>query len=161
MSKLALAGMSLTVKSGNPWNDDRAIAIFLFSRCIFIGPLRIVFVSEKSLLMEIWVKLYSYLTLEKDINGCWNVERIVICWKLKICCLPSSIYYIYLQNSLQKVWSCLLGHGWNKAKTWNENKGAFCFLPKGLSFSSSSSERKKWHWSPIPLSPLRTFFWFW
>ena len=55
------------------------------------------------------------------------------------------------------MWSCLPRR--NKAKTRNENKGAFHFLPKSISFSSGSSECKKWHWSTTPLSPLRTFFW--
>ena len=45
-----------------------------------------------------------------------------------------------------------------KRKLGTRTKEHFCFLPKGLSFSSSSSELKKWHLSPIPraLSPLRT-----
>ena len=35
-----------------------------------------------------------------------------------------------------------------QTKNWNKNKGAFCFLPKGFSFSRSSSELNKWYWSP-------------
>jgi len=56
---------------------------------------------------------------------------------------------IYKFLGLQSMWSCLLG--WNKAKTWNKNKRAFCFLPKGLSFSIASSylEHKEWYWSPV------------
>ena len=50
------------------------------------------------------------------INECWNVERIVICWKLKIRCLPSSIYYIYFRwdfiYSLASSWS-FKGFVWN------------------------------------------------
>ena len=92
------------VKIGSCWNEFNSeirkslkwrsfYCHFLVFTLHFHRTVEICVYSENSLLMEIWVKLYSYLTLEKDINGCWNVERIVICWKLKICCLPSSIYY--------------------------------------------------------------------
>ena len=64
--KLDPSGMNLILKFGNIWNDAlMPFGISLFSQCIFMELLGFVLILKRSLLMEIWVKRYSDMTLEK------------------------------------------------------------------------------------------------